>query len=193
MANRGADSRISQQSMQGTLFSEEEDFSLSVESSDGGEPGDGGESGATVFSIGHSTRKLEAFLNALEKHSIERLVDIRHFPRSRRNPQFDQPSLREALTASGIEYLWLEELGGYREGGYVPYMNTADFASGLARFEAMAREKRTTCMCAELKWHQCHRRHVAEALADRGWRVVHIIDDSRAELHRREKKQAEGD
>jgi uncharacterized protein (DUF488 family) len=163
---------------QGDLFSEEADFSML--------PGqaEGEDSQPTLFTIGHSTRKIEEFVAVLERYGVERLVDIRHFPSSRHNPQFNQPELREALETRGVEYIWLKELGGYREGGYLAYMQTVDFSAGLSRLDVLAREKPTACMCAELKWYQCHRRRVADVLSDRGWRVVHILDASRAEAHR---------
>jgi uncharacterized protein (DUF488 family) len=178
MPDNPGDSRQGGKSTQGRLFSEETDFSLTA-----GPPG-GEEQPPTLFTIGHSTRRIEQLLSTLEGYGVERLVDVRNYPNSRHNPQFNQPALREALETRGIEYVWLKQLGGYREGGYLAYMQTTDFATGLDRLDVLAREKPTACMCAELKWYQCHRRRVADVLSDRGWRVVHILDESRAEIHR---------
>ena len=136
-----------------------------------------------VFTLGHSTRTLEELLAVLLHHRIERVVDIRHFPGSRHNPQFNRETLEQELTRPGIEYVWLERLGGYRQGGYLTYMQSADFAAGLAELEALAREKRTAYMCAEVKWFKCHRRHVSDALAARGWEVIHIFDQKRVQRH----------
>ena len=36
-----------------------------------------------VFTIGHSTRALEEFVNILEKYNVRKIVDIRTVPRSR--------------------------------------------------------------------------------------------------------------
>ena len=142
------------------------------------------DSGKVVFTIGHSTRKLEELISVLKHYGIERLVDIRHFPTSRHNPQFNRAALEQALAEHGIEYVWLERLGGYREGGYLAYIETADFHAGLEALENLAREKPTAYMCAEVKWFQCHRRHVSDVLAARGWNVIHIIDEKRADRHR---------
>ena len=136
-----------------------------------------------VFTIGHSNRSLQDFLAVLLHHRIERLVDIRHFPGSRHNPQFNRETLAEELVRQGIEYIWLERLGGYRTGGYAAYMHSAEFASGIETLEALAREKRTACMCAEVKWFKCHRRHVSDVLAARGWEVLHIFDQKRVQRH----------
>lgn len=144
-------------------------------------PGDAPE--ASIYTIGHSTRKLEELVAVLKHHRIERLVDIRHFPASRHNPQFNKEVLEAELTRNGIEYVWLEKLGGYRTGGYLAYIETDDFRSGLEELERLAREKRAACMCAELKWFQCHRRRISDVLAERGWHVIHILDENRAQRH----------
>ena len=136
-----------------------------------------------VFTIGHSTRTLEELLAVLLHHGIERVVDIRHFPGSRHNPQFNRETLARELPRHGLEYVWLERLGGYRAGGYVAYMETPEFAAGHAELEALARERRTAYMCAEVKWFKCHRRHVSDVLAGRGWQVIHIFDQKRVQRH----------
>jgi uncharacterized protein (DUF488 family) len=137
----------------------------------------------TVFTIGHSTRKLEELISVLKGYGIERLIDIRHFPASRHNPQFNKAILEHALPEHGIEYLWLERLGGYREGGYLAYMQTSAFTAGIDTLEKLAGQRRTAYMCAELKWFQCHRRRVSDVLAYRGWTVTHIIDEQRTQAH----------
>ncbi|MGC8792945.1 MAG: DUF488 family protein [Bryobacteraceae bacterium] len=140
--------------------------------------------GPRIYSIGHSTRKLEELVAVLRHYGIQRVVDIRHFPASRHNPQFNREQLEAALPAAGIEYRWLVELGGYRSGGYLAHMATEEFARGLAELERLARERPTAFMCAEIKWFQCHRRRVADALAERGWEVIHIFTEKRADPHR---------
>ena len=70
---------------------------------------------ATLFTIGHSTRSLDELVAALRAHGIERLVDIRSFPMSRRLPQFNRENLECALPKGGLEYLWMKELGGRRK------------------------------------------------------------------------------
>src|ERR1700722_12080961 len=67
-----------------------------------------------VFTIGHSTRSIEAFIKLLESNGVRRLVDIRVIPKSRRNPQFSTEALAAALRAAGIDYVHLKALGGLR-------------------------------------------------------------------------------
>lgn len=140
-----------------------------------------------IYSIGHSTHSLDELLNLLTSHRIGALVDVRRFPRSRKNPQFNKEALEEQLPARGIEYHWLgESLGGFRGSGgsrgfqgYAAYMETKDFQRGLTTLEAIGANKLTAFMCAEKLFFRCHRNLIADALVKRGWRVYHIIEAGR--------------
>src|SRR5215217_5041763 len=132
--------------------------------------------GNEVFTIGHSTHPIERFVALLKAHDVQLLADVRRFPGSRRNPQFNSGALRESLKSAGIAYEpFSDELGGRRKAskvaqgpsavlrndafrGYAEYMETPEFAAGLERLEALARECRTAIMCAESDWRRCHRR-----------------------------------
>ena len=52
-----------------------------------------------VFTIGHSTRPIEQFVEILKANGIKRVIDVRTIPRSRHNPQFNRESLAESLRA----------------------------------------------------------------------------------------------
>ena len=67
-----------------------------------------------IWTIGHSTRTLEAFLDALATYRIETVADVRRFPGSRRHPHFAKDALSESLPSHGIVYRWLPKLGGRR-------------------------------------------------------------------------------
>jgi uncharacterized protein (DUF488 family) len=153
----------------------------------------------TIWTIGHSTRTIEDFLATLDAHGIETVVDVRRFPGSRRLPQFGSAALEAALVKHGKSYRWIEALGGRRlpnpaspnDGwrhpafrGYADHMATEEFASGLHELEMIAAGSRTTVMCAEILWWQCHRRLIADALTVLGHEVHHIRDASEAEVHR---------
>src|SRR5262245_41200957 len=101
-----------------------------------------------IWTIGHSTLEIEAFIALLAENAIRVLVDIRRFPGSRRHPQFAREKLEVSLRAADIDYHWLPELGGRRaprkdsrntawrnEGfrGYADYMETEGFQLGIAR------------------------------------------------------------
>jgi uncharacterized protein (DUF488 family) len=128
---------------------------------------------------------------------VRTLVDVRRFPGSRRNPQFNQGTLAEALEHAGIGYLHAVELGGRREGepgeerftcireapfrAYAARMAGADWQQALA--EALE-EPSPAFMCAETAWQRCHRRFIADLLVVRGHEVVHLIRSGEREPHR---------
>jgi len=147
----------------------------------------------TVFTVGHSTLPIERFLALLAAYGIEQLADVRTVPRSRRNPQFNADALSESLRAAGISYVPFRELGGLRKPradspnagwrnesfrGYADYMQTQEFAAGLARLVELAEQQRTAIMCAEAVPWRCHRSLVADALAVRDIGVVEILSET---------------
>jgi uncharacterized protein (DUF488 family) len=151
-----------------------------------------------IFTMGHSTRPLEDFLALLGENRIELLADVRTVPRSRHNPQFNLETLPESLMTAGISYAHLKELGGLRKAmpdssnsgwrlatfrGYADYMQTDAFVTALDELIALASEKRTAIMCAELLWWRCHRMLISDALSIRGWEVIHILGAGKAQQH----------
>ena len=154
---------------------------------------------ATLYSIGHSTRTLEELLAALQAHGIGTLVDIRAFPRSRRVPQFNRESLEQRLPESGIRYLWVKALGGYRGKildespnlalrndsfrNYADYMLTGEFERAMAELIALGRQSATACMCAERVHFRCHRMLLSDWLVAHGHQVLHIDATGPAKAH----------
>ena len=146
-----------------------------------------------LWTIGHSTRPLDSFLEVLEAHRIELVVDVRRFPGSRRHPQYASEPLAAALAGRGMEYHWLPELGGrrrlpatMREAGaatgwrhpafqaYAIHTLSEEFAQGLLTLLSAAEAVRTAVMCAELLSWRCHRRIIAEVVESLGVPVTHI-------------------
>jgi hypothetical protein len=68
-----------------------------------------------IYTIGHSTRDIDEFVEMLQSFEIKTLVDIRRFPGSRKYPHFNQETIKKTLTDSGINYIHLEGLGGRRK------------------------------------------------------------------------------
>ena len=68
-----------------------------------------------IYTIGHSTRSTKEFLEMLHSFDIKILGDIRQMPGSRMFPQFDQENLKNELEKSGIQYIYLSNLGGRRK------------------------------------------------------------------------------
>ncbi|HEV2616904.1 MAG TPA: DUF488 domain-containing protein [Candidatus Acidoferrales bacterium] len=153
----------------------------------------------TILTIGHSNRPIEDFLALLKAHGVERLVDVRTVPRSRHNPQFNRDTLPQTLRRARIAYTHLKKLGGLRRAnadspntgwnnlsfrGFADYMQTPEFAAGLARLEKLAQTKRCAIMCAEAVPWRCHRSLLADALTVRSHAVEHIMTPTRRNLHK---------
>jgi uncharacterized protein (DUF488 family) len=154
----------------------------------------------TLYTIGHSTRTMRAFVELLRAHGVEQLVDVRIMPRSRHNPQFNRPALARSLGTVKIRYQHLNALGGLRHArpdsinlgwrnasfrGFADYMQTEGFATGLARLEQLATRRATAIMCAEAVPWRCHRSLIADALTVARWRVRHIQSRQTARPHKR--------
>jgi uncharacterized protein (DUF488 family) len=142
----------------------------------------------TLYTIGHGTRPASELVACLSAAGVETLVDVRRFPGSRRNPQFNQPALVETLADAGIRYLHAVELGGRRTGEpgadrfrCIQTPAFRSYAARMARIEwqaalADALGEPTPCfMCAETVWWRCHRRLIADLLVARGHEVVHLL------------------
>lgn len=141
-----------------------------------------------IYSIGHSTHPEEKFIQMLQQHHIQCLIDVRRFPTSKKHPQFTKENLAAGLSRVNVEYVWLGELlGGFRTGGYEAYTKTEGFKSGLEQLKDYGRRKLTAFMCAELLFFRCHRRFIADKLTAEGWKVLHIMDQGKLYEHRGER------
>ena len=151
-----------------------------------------------LWTIGHSTRSIDEFIEALKSFEIRTLADVRSFPGSRRCPQFNKENLRDSLAETGIDYIHLPDLGGRRRAkpdslnmawqsktfrGYADYMETEAFQKGIARLLEAARERRTAIMCAEAVWWRCHRSLISDYLKANEVEVTHIMAAGKSAPH----------
>jgi uncharacterized protein (DUF488 family) len=143
-----------------------------------------------VFTIGHSTRPIEEFIELLRINDVTLLADIRTIPKSRHNPQYWHDALAASLADAGIGYTYLPCLGGRRRAqkdsvntawrnasfkGYADHMQTGEFAAALDELIDLSRERVTAIMCAEAVPWRCHRSLVGDALVVRGIDVIDIM------------------
>lgn len=152
------------------------------------------------YTIGHSNRSLEEFTALLVEFDIGLVADIRRFPMSRTNPQFNEDTLPAVLDTRGISYEHIAALGGLRgkAGSHVPaeingfwtnrsfhryadYALSGEFHAGLEHLRAEGRQRRCALMCAEAVWWRCHRRIVSDYLIASGETVIHIVGQGRSE------------
>ncbi len=152
-----------------------------------------------IFTIGHSTRPIDEFIELLRANGVKQLIDIRTIPKSRHNPQFNTDMLAKSLRAARIQYLHIKELGGLRRArpdsinlgwrnasfrGYADYMQTPEFVEALERAIKLAQTKPTALMCAEAVPWRCHRSLVADALLARRIRVLEIVSSAEPKEHK---------
>ena len=151
------------------------------------------------FTIGHSNRSQEAFAALLMAAEVALVVDIRKFPRSRTNPQYNADTLPDTLAPVGISYEHVAALGGRRGKAralrsdvnafwtnqsfhnYADYALSEQFHAGLDHLIALGHAHRCALMCSEAVWWRCHRRIVADHLIARGETVFHIMGQDRLE------------
>src|SRR5205085_11490802 len=103
---------------------------------------------ARIWTIGHSTRKIDIFLSLLQENAIKLVADVRMFPGSKRYPQFGREALAKSLGERGIRYEHFPELGGRRKAkpdskntawrneslcGYADYIEMEDFSNCISR------------------------------------------------------------
>ena len=154
--------------------------------------------GNTIWTIGHSTHPLEAFLKLLHSFNITLLADIRNYPGSKRYPHFNKEALEISLRQNNIKYIHLKDLGGRRKPvtgsqntgwkntafrGYADYMETQDFKKAIEELQELASAERTAYMCSEAVWWSCHRSLVSDYLKVRGWTVLHIMNEGTPKEH----------
>ena len=119
--------------------------------------------------IGHSNHSGSRFVELLKVHEIERVIDIRTYPKSRW-PQFNQRSMTALLEAQGIEYQHAPLLGG-RNPLLAPEI--------LLELRNYLPPVSATCfLCSEGDPQGCHRHSlIAPAVRGLGYSVVQILKD----------------
>lgn len=145
---------------------------------------------STIWTVGHSNVPAEVLIGTLTEAGIRQLVDVRRFPASRRNPQFNRERLSAALEQVGIRYGHMPALGGRRTAapdspntalrdpgfrGFADYMATPEFDAALSDLIEVAARAPTAIMCAEAVPWRCHRSLIADALVARGVDVRHLV------------------
>jgi uncharacterized protein (DUF488 family) len=154
----------------------------------------------TLLTIGHGTATAQELTALLARAGVERLVDVRTAPGSRRHPQFRREAMAGWLAEAGVAYRWEPDLGGFRRPdpdsvnqalrhpafrGYADHMRGPGFWAALDRLLAGADTGRTTAMCSETLWWRCHRRLLSDAaVLVRGAEVLHLDHRGGQERHR---------
>jgi uncharacterized protein (DUF488 family) len=140
----------------------------------------------TIFTIGYEGATVGEFLAALKSAGVERVIDVRALPLSRR-PGFSKSPLRAALEEAGIEYIHLKALGTPSEGRsaaragrhadmariYAGQLELPEAIAQSAQLLALVAEKPTALLCMEREPAHCHRTLLLDAVAPRA-QVIHL-------------------
>jgi uncharacterized protein (DUF488 family) len=151
------------------------------------------------FTIGHSTRSIDAFVDLLTPLEIRLVVDVRTMPRSRTNPQYNSEEFAAALSEFQIRYEHMSALGGLRGRkrdvpddmnafwknrsfhNYADYATSDVFRSALTSLRELGHATTCVIMCSEAVWWRCHRRIIADYLIAAGETVLHILGPNHVE------------
>lgn len=153
------------------------------------------------LTFGHGTLTQDEMLALLRAAGVETLADVRSFPGSRRMPHVSRENLEQWLPESGIRYVWLKDLGGFRKHSeesahdtvwrnesfrnYAGYTRSPSFLAGIDALIKLGAESHTAFMCSETVWWRCHRRIIADFLTvARGIPILHLMHDGKLAPHK---------
>jgi uncharacterized protein (DUF488 family) len=140
-----------------------------------------------IFTIGYEGTTVPEFVAALKNAGVERTIDVRALPLSRR-PGFSKSPLKAALAEAGIEYVHLKALGTPSEGRtaaragrhadleriYAGQLELPEAMAQSAQMLELATEKPSALLCMEREPAHCHRTLLLNAVAN-GAEVVHLF------------------
>jgi len=140
-----------------------------------------------IFTIGYEGATVAEFLSALQNAGVERVIDVRALPNSRR-PGFSKTPLRNALSEAGIDYVHLRALGTPAEGRsaaragriedleriYAGQLELPEAMAEGAQMVELAKEKPSALLCYEREPGGCHRSLLLRAVAPE-MDVVHLF------------------
>jgi uncharacterized protein (DUF488 family) len=140
-----------------------------------------------IFTIGYEGTTIGEFIAALKGAKVERVIDVRALPLSRR-PGFSKTPLSRALVEAGIEYVHLKALGTPADGRaaarakrhsdleriYAGQLELPEAIAQSAQMLALAEEKPSALLCMEREPAHCHRTLLLNAVAPNA-EVTHLF------------------
>jgi uncharacterized protein (DUF488 family) len=139
-----------------------------------------------LFTIGYEGATVGEFLSALQSAGVERIIDVRAIPNSRR-PGFSKTPLCNALAEVGIDYVHLRALGTPADGRaaaragrhedlkriYAGQLELPEAVAAGAQMAGLAEEKPSALLCYERDPAACHRSLLLSAVTP-DVEVVHL-------------------
>lgn len=147
--------------------------------------------------IGHSNRPQQTVIDMLREAGVRLVVDVRSFPKSKRNPDFNDDVFPGRLAEHQIAYRHVLALGGRRPKqpdvgeelnafwrvrsfhNYADYALSLDFRAAFEMLVDLGRDQPLAMMCSEAVWWRCHRRIITDWLLLRGHDVRHLMAPGR--------------
>ncbi|MDM8536798.1 DUF488 domain-containing protein [Desulfobacterales bacterium HSG17] len=153
-----------------------------------------------IYTIGHSNHSIDEFLNLLEEHEINAIVDVRSSPYSKFNPQFNRETLKDELKKHDILYVYLgKELGPrsddsscYKNGKAVYNLisDTDLFREGLGRLNKGIVKYKIALMCSEKDPITCHRMIlICRIFREDDIKIEHILENGELETNQQAEKR----
>lgn len=154
-----------------------------------------------LFTFGHGTSTPDELTALLSGAGVQKVVDVRRFPGSRKHPEMGSDALAGWLRDAGLDYRWEEALGGRRRipsgepepddwwrvaafRAYAAYTRTPEFDGGLRRLLEDAEDPEVAIMCSESVWWRCHRRLISDVLVVlHNFDVVHLLPGGKQSRH----------
>ena len=142
----------------------------------------------SCYTIGHSNNTIEQFIQLLDKHNINLIIDVRSYPYSKYVPHFNKEELEIKLREREISYIYMgDKLGGkyndpdllFSDGSvdYAKVSQTIEFTEGIQNLiEEIKSDKIIAIMCSEKDPFDCHRFVlISHQLEKRSITVKHIL------------------
>lgn len=140
-----------------------------------------------IFTIGYEATTMGEFLAALQGAGVQRVIDVRALPLSRR-PGFSKSPLRHSLEEAGIDYVHLKALGTPAEGRsaaragrqqdleriYSGQLELPEAIVQAAQMRELAGERPSALLCYERDPSCCHRTLLLDAVAS-DLEVTHLF------------------
>ena len=156
--------------------------------------------GKSIYTIGHSNHTTDKFINLLEMHGINAIVDVRSSPYSKFNSQFNREIIKSQLKKYGIQYIYIgKELGPrsddphcYRNGKAMYRLIAATdlFKKGLSRLKNGMENHKIALMCAEKNPITCHRMIlVCRQIRNKDINIYHILENGELESNKDAEKR----
>jgi uncharacterized protein (DUF488 family) len=134
----------------------------------------------TIYTIGYEGATVDTFLAALSAAGVQRVIDVRALPLSRR-PGFSKSALAAALKEVGIDYVHLKPLGTPKPGRdaakkgdvatltavYEAQLALPEAQVAAAQMLALADELPSALLCFERDPCHCHRTLLLDAVSEK--------------------------